>query len=216
MGETEKGSVKTMRCFLLYKPFGVLCQFSPSGKRKTLASLGPFPRDVYPAGRLDMNSEGLVLLTNDGVLIHRILEPRYGHARTYLAQVERVPPEEALEKLRRGVPVAGRRTLPAKVTLLKKAPSLHDRKKPIRFRKTVPTAWLRITLREGRNRQVRKMTAAVGHPTLRLVRVAMGFLKLEGLRPGESRELSKEERKKLWRSVMRGKSQDLPENVFSC
>jgi 23S rRNA pseudouridine2457 synthase len=179
-----------LRYFLLYKPYGVLCRFSGWEDRKTLAHFGPFPGDVYPAGRLDMNSEGLVLLTNDGALIHRLLEPRYGHVRTYLAQVERVPSEEALEKLRRGVFIEKRRTRPAGVRLLKQEPRLPEREIPIRFRKSVPTAWLRIRLREGRNRQVRRMTAAVGHPTLRLVRVAIGGLKLEELQPGESRELT--------------------------
>jgi 23S rRNA pseudouridine2457 synthase len=175
--------------FLFHKPYGVLCQFSGSGARKTLKDFGPFPKDVYPVGRLDAGSEGLVLLTNDGLLKHRLLEPQYRHPRTYLAQVERVPSRHALERLRAGLLIEGRRTRPAKARLLERALRLPERPVPVRVRKTVPTAWLEVTLFEGRNRQVRKMTAAVGHPTLRLIRTAIGPLKLEGLKPGESRAL---------------------------
>ena len=179
--------------YLFYKPFGVLCQFSDTGGRPTIASYGPFPRDVYPAGRLDSDSEGLVLLTNDGRLKHLLLEPGRGHPRTYLVQVERVPGASALEKLRKGIVIGGRRTLPAGVRLLGREPDLPGRPVPVRYRKNVPTAWLELTLREGRNRQVRHMTAAAGHPTLRLVRSAIGPLTLGGLAPGESRRLSTDE-----------------------
>ncbi len=181
------------RYFLLHKPFGVLSQFTSEGGRSTLAQFGPFPRDVYPAGRLDTDSEGLILLTNDGSLKHFLIEPRFGHPRTYLVQVERIPGREALERLRTGVVIGGKRTHSATVTLLDGVPDIPPRSVPIRFRKTVPTAWLEMTLREGRNRQVRHMTAAVGHPTLRLIRTRIGPLSVEGLDAGEWRELTPEE-----------------------
>jgi 23S rRNA pseudouridine2457 synthase len=149
----------------------------------------PLP-GVYPVGRLDRDSEGLLLLTDDGRLAHRLTDPRYGHPRTYLAQVERVPGPEAVEALRRGVVLGDGPTRPAGAEMLAEPPDLPERPVPIRFRKNVPTAWLRLTLREGRNRQVRRMTAAVGHPTLRLVRVAIGPVTLGGLAPGEWAELT--------------------------
>ena len=176
--------------FLLFKPYDVLCQFTPVEGRRTLADCGKFPSDVYPAGRLDSDSEGLLLLTNDGHLIHCLLEPKFRHPRTYLAQVERIPDEEALRRLREGVEMEGTLTLPAEVKLLTGEPDLPPRPVPIRFRKNVPTAWLEITLTEGRNRQVRKMTAAVGFPTLRLVRIAIGPVTLYGMEPGEARTLT--------------------------
>lgn len=182
---------------LFYKPYGVLSQFTYNSGRDTLGSFGPFPKDVYPVGRLDADSEGLLLLTNDAVLKHRLLEPRFGHERTYLVQLERIPTEDALMKLRTGVMIEGRRTKEAKVRRLKNPPELPPRPVPIRFRKNVPTAWIEIKLREGRNRQVRKMTAAVGHPTLRLVRTEFGPLSLQALRPGESRVLTATEVKAL-------------------
>lgn len=148
---------------------------------------------VYPAGRLDRDSEGLLLLTDDGRFQHRITDPRYGHPRTYWAQVEGVPGPQALRALERGVEIQGYRTLPARARLLIREPDLAPRDPPIRFRQQIPTRWMEIVLREGRNRQVRRMTAAVGHPTLRLVRVAIGSLKLQGLAPGEWRELSESE-----------------------
>ena len=189
---------------VFYKPYGVLSQFTDSSGRKTLSSFGPFPEDVYPIGRLDNDSEGLLLLTNDGILKHRLLEPRFGHERTYLVQVERVPSEDTLTRLRVGVVIEGHRTKEAAVCLLEKTPDLPPRPVPIRFRKNVPTAWIQIKLREGRNRQVRKMTAAVGHPTLRLVRSTFGSLSLEGLQPGESRTLSAKETMALVASLGRG------------
>ena len=164
---------KRSRTIALYKPFGVLCQFRDASDRPTLAPLVPFA-DIYPAGRLDHDSEGLLLLTDDGRLAHRLTDPRFAHAKTYLVQVERVPEANALEALRAGVPLRDGMTRPAEVELLDSEPPLPDRPVPIRFRKNVPTAWLRLSITEGRNRQVRRMTAAVGHPTLRLVRVAIG------------------------------------------
>jgi 23S rRNA pseudouridine2457 synthase len=220
---------------LFYKPYGVLCQFTHGEGKKTLADFGPFPRDVYPAGRLDADSEGLVLLTNDGKLKHLLMEPKFAHPRTYCAQVERIPSEENLQRLRDGVVIEGRKTLPAEVRLLRSEipnqeksefrsanveyksaeelsltldptitflRSLPPRNPPIRFRKNVPTAWLEITLREGRNRQVRKMTAAVGHPTLRLVRTKILDLDLQGLKPGEHRVFNATEILKLRKALM--------------
>ncbi len=174
------------KIILFNKPFGVLCQFSPSEGRKTLVDYIPI-KNVYAAGRLDLNSEGLLVLTDDGKLQHRLSDPRHKLEKIYWVQVERTPGEEALEALRRGVEVDGRKTLPAKVKNIPEPEALWDREPPIRFRKNVPTAWLEIRIREGRNRQVRRMTAAVGHPTLRLIRYAVGGYKLDGLAPGEWR-----------------------------
>lgn len=178
------------RYILFNKPYGVLSQFS--GEGRTLKDFIKV-RDVYPVGRLDHDSEGLLLLTNDGELQHRLSDPEFGHPRTYWAQVERLPDEEALRQLAAGVTIQGQRTRPAKVRLLPREPDLPARTPPIRFRKNVPTAWIELILTEGRNRQVRRMTAAAGHPTLRLVRVAIGNLQLEGLEPGQWREVRREE-----------------------
>jgi pseudouridine synthase len=187
---------KRFRTIALYKPYGVLCQFRDSSGRPTLAPLVPMA-GVYAAGRLDSDSEGLLLLTDDGSLAHRLTDPRFAHPKTYLVQVERVPEAPALDALRAGVVLRDGQTRPAQVELLEKTPPLPDRLAPIRFRKTVPTAWLRLTIHEGRNRQVRRMTAAVGHPTLRLVRVAVGPVSLGDLAPGQWRELSGQERAAL-------------------
>lgn len=182
------------RYILFYKPYGVLSQFTPEpgSTHGTLKDYLDIP-GIYPAGRLDHDSEGLLLLTDDGALQHQLTAPRFGHPRTYWVQVEGVPGEEALERLRRGVEIEGVRTKPAEVRMLDEEPELPAREPPIRYRKSVPTRWLEMTLREGRNRQVRRMTAAVGHPTLRLVRCAIGELGIGGLRPGEWRELAGEE-----------------------
>lgn len=145
--------------------------------------------NIYPAGRLDRDSEGLLLLTDDGHLQHRLAEPRYSHPRTYWVQVEGIPDFEALNRLAKGVLIQGYRTRPAQAERLVPEPEIWPRNPPIRFRKKIPTSWLAITLTEGRNRQVRRMTAAVGYPTLRLVRVSIGHLRLDGLGPGEYREL---------------------------
>jgi 23S rRNA pseudouridine2457 synthase len=178
------------RCIIFNKPYGVPSQFSdPAGEfGRTLGDYVSVP-EVYPAGRLDRDSEGLLLLTDDGGLQHQLTDPRFAHPKTYLVQVEGVPAEAAVEALRRGVVIQGRRTLPAQVRILPAEPELWPRTPPIRFRKLVPTAWLEIVLREGRNRQVRRMSAAVGLPTLRLVRWALGPLTVEGLAPGAWREL---------------------------
>jgi pseudouridine synthase len=186
----------------------VLCQFRDESGRPTLAPLVPIA-DIYPAGRLDHDSEGLLLLTDDGRLAHRLTDPRFARAKTYLVQVERVPEAKALEALRRGVSLRDGKTRPAEVELLDSEPPLSDRPVPIRFRKNVPTAWLRLSIKEGRNRQVRRMTAAVGHPTLRLVRVAIGPVMLGDLAPGQWRELSTQERTAL--DDMVGKSPLAPE-----
>jgi len=178
---------------LFYKPYGVLSQFTGQAGQMTLGNFGPFPRNVYPLGRLDADSEGLLLLTNDDELKRRMLDPELGHSRTYLVQVEREPSPESLARLRDGVVIEGRRTRPAHVEVLSSEPHLPPRSKPIRFRKTVPTAWLQVTLTEGRNRQVRKMTASVGHPALRILRTAIGPFSLQGLRVGGSRELTPNE-----------------------
>lgn len=182
---------------LFYKPFGVLSQFTHEAGRASLRDYGPFPRDVYPVGRLDADSEGLLLLTNDNSVKHRLTEPTFDHPRTYLVQVERIPSEEALDRLRKGVVIEGKKTKPAEVTLLKREPDVPPRPVPIRFRKNVPTSWLEITIREGRNRQVRKMTAAVGYPTLRLIRTQIAYLSIEGLEPGSFRALTPLEVSKL-------------------
>lgn len=179
-----------------FKPFDVLCQFTPEpgSDKGTLAEFG-FPSDVYPVGRLDADSEGLLLLSDDARMNSRLLDPENGHSRTYLAQVENLPTPSAIEKLESGVDIKGHWTLPAKVSLVKEEPQLPERAKPIRVRKNIPTAWLKVAITEGKNRQVRRMTAAVGHPTLRLIRVAIGKLELSdlALKPGEWRHLSEEE-----------------------
>ena len=170
---------------LFNKPYGVLCQFSPEGDKPTLKQYIPVP-NVYPAGRLDSDSEGLVVLTDDGALQHAISHPDRKLPKVYWAQVDGQPREDALERLRNGLPLDGIPTLPCTARAIE-APVLWPRTPPVRYRKSIPTAWIEIELREGRNRQVRKMTAAVGHPTLRLVRVRIGDWSLEGLAPGEYR-----------------------------
>ena len=182
----------TPRTLAFNKPYGVLPSFTDQKGRPTLAGYVAVP-GVYAAGRLDQDSEGLMLLTADGALAHRITDPQHKIPKIYLAQVERIPTEEAMTQLRRGVMLNGTRTRSAEVELLPVAPILPERPVPIRFRKSVPTAWVKITLREGLNRQVRRMTAAVGHPTLRLVRIAIGPVTLGALQPGEWREVTKTE-----------------------
>jgi 23S rRNA pseudouridine2457 synthase len=182
--------------FIIYKPFGMLSQFSKEGDKPTLADLGNFPKDVYPVGRLDSDSEGLLILTNDKELNHRLLNPKFKHQRTYLAQVDGQVTPVAIEKLCSGViiTVDGKPhyTLPAKAVLLNQAPDLPERTPPVRFRKSIPTSWIELTLHEGKNRQVRKMTASVGFPTLRLVRIAIEDLMLGELKPGEVKEFQRD------------------------
>ena len=175
------------RLIALNKPYDVLCQFTDEQGRETLKNYVNIP-GIYPAGRLDRDSEGLLLLTKDGRLQARIADPRHKMAKTYWVQVEGVPTSEQLEQLRRGVELKDGPTAPAKVCCIA-SPDLWPRNPPVRFRKTVPDSWLEITIREGRNRQVRRMTAAVGLPTLRLVRVQIGPWKLGDLQPGQWREL---------------------------
>ncbi len=176
------------------KPFGVLSQFTSDGStHRTLAEFG-FPKDVYPIGRLDADSEGLLLLSDEPELNQRLLRPQQAHQREYWAQVERVPSQEALRRLRIGLHIQGRRTLPCGAWVLQPQPEIPPRQPPIRFRKTVPTCWIGLELIEGKNRQVRRMTAAIGHPTLRLLRVRIGGLRLKTIAPGAWRELSAAER----------------------
>ncbi|MHB8521984.1 MAG: pseudouridine synthase [Limisphaerales bacterium] len=177
-----------------HKPFGVLSQFTADGSpNRTLAEFG-FPPKIYPLGRLDADSEGLLLLSDEPALNQELLEPSRGHRRVYWAQVERCPAPEALAPLQEGVALRGRKTLPCRAWILEPQPSLPPRDPPIRFRKNVPTCWIGLELVEGKNRQVRRMTAAIGHPTLRLVRVRIAHLELGPLPPGKWKVLTVEER----------------------
>ena len=178
-----------------HKPYGVLSQFTPDGSpHRTLAEFG-FPKQVYPLGRLDADSEGLLLLSDEPGLNSQLLDPKQGHPRTYWAQVERIPSADALQKLSDGVVIEDRKTLPCRAWLLDSQPQLPPRDPPIRVRKTVPDSWIGLELTEGKNRQVRKMTAAIGHPTLRLIRVKIGNLELGGLAPGNWKEFNPAERR---------------------
>jgi 23S rRNA pseudouridine2457 synthase len=174
---------------LFNKPYGVLCQFSGDGARPTLSDFIAVP-NVYPAGRLDADSEGLVALTDDGVLQARIADPKRNLAKTYWAQVEGTPSSEALRTLARPLDLGDFTTLPARVRVIREPAGLWPRDPPIRFRANVPTSWMEIELVEGKNRQVRRMTAKVGHPTLRLVRARIGRWTLRGLQPGQWREVA--------------------------
>ncbi|NET70367.1 MAG: rRNA large subunit pseudouridine synthase E [Sphaerospermopsis sp. SIO1G2] len=186
-----------LKYILFHKPYGVLSQFTQeSPQHITLKEYIDVP-NVYPVGRLDWDSEGLMLLTNDGKLQHRLANPRFAHKRTYWVQVERIPDSQAIQKLCTGVKIKDYHTRPAQVQLLLEEPTVSDRQPPIRYRKNVPTAWLEITLTEGKNRQVRRMTAAVGFPTLRLIRVSIAHLKLDNLPLGQWRILNTSEIKDL-------------------
>ncbi|MGC1479987.1 MAG: pseudouridine synthase [Chthoniobacterales bacterium] len=184
---------------VLYKPFGVLSQFTEEvAGQRTLAEFG-FPGGVYPVGRLDADSEGMLLLSDEAGMADRLLDPKRGHWRRYLAQVEGEITAEATASLSKGVVVRGRMTLPARAERLEDVPNLPERVPGIRVRKAIPTSWMAVELREGRNRQVRRMTAAVGFPTLRLVRVRIGrFAVPSELRPGDWRELEPRERESLF------------------
>jgi 23S rRNA pseudouridine2457 synthase len=182
----------TFRYLLFHKPYGVLCQFTDEGGRPCLKDFIPVP-GIYAAGRLDWDSEGLLFLTDDGALIHKLAAPEGKMAKTYWVQVEGEPGEEALEALRRGVIIEGKKTLPARAERFPQGESLPPRSTPIRFRKNVPASWIKLTLTEGRNRQVRRMTAAVGHPTLRLIRHSIGPFTLDGLAAGEWKEVTRAE-----------------------
>ena len=188
---------------LFYKPYGVLCQFTDDSEspRPTLKEYIEIP-EVYSVGRLDFDSEGLLLLTNDGQLKHRLIDPQFAHSRTYWVQVEGIPTEDALQQLCQGVNIQGYRTKPALGRFLDTEPDLPPRQPPIRTRANIPTAWIELILTEGKNRQVRKMTAAVGFPTLRLVRVAIAHLRLENLKVGEWRELTEPELQELRLKVL--------------
>jgi 23S rRNA pseudouridine2457 synthase len=184
-----------------HKPYGVLSQFTPEpGSRwRTLAEFG-FPSAVYPLGRLDADSEGLLLLTDEPGLNARLLDPKHAHRREYWVQVERVPSPAALQRLARGgIDIGTCRTLPCRARLLDPAPVVPAREPPIRFRKNIPDAWLALELTEGKNRQVRRMTAAIGHPTLRLIRAAIGAFTLGDLGPGRWRELTNPERELVFK-----------------
>ncbi|MHB2026621.1 MAG: pseudouridine synthase [Elusimicrobiota bacterium] len=171
---------------LFYKPFGVVSQFSPLGGHKTLSDFG-LPKGVYPCGRLDHDSEGLLVLTDDGRLQNRLSDPRFNVPRTYWAQVEKIPRPESLSRMAAGLALKDGPTKPCQAKLLVQEPRIAERTPPIRFRKNIPTAWIEITLTEGRNRQVRRMTAAIGHPTLRLFRLSHGSFRIDRLNPGEWR-----------------------------
>ena len=178
------------------KPYGVLSQFSSDGSGNRTLSQFAFPAKVYPIGRLDADSEGLLLLSDEPALNERLLHPRHAHEREYWAQIERIPTDAALNRLGHGVTIQNRKTLPCRAWLLDPQPDIPPRDPPIRFRKTVPTCWLGLELVEGKNRQVRRMTAAVGHPTLRLIRVRMGDFKIgDEFPPGTWRALTVAERR---------------------
>ncbi|WP_455380642.1 pseudouridine synthase [Acidihalobacter prosperus] len=174
---------------LFNKPYGVLSQFTDTADRLTLESYIPVP-DVYPAGRLDRNSEGLLLLTDDGVLQHRISEPEQKISKAYWVQVEGIPEEKSLGALRDGIQLRDGLTRPCKAHIIEEPETLWPRQPPIRTRRTIPTCWLLITLSEGRNRQIRRMTAAIGHPTLRLIRYRIGSWTIDGIEPGQWLQLA--------------------------
>ena len=185
-----------LQYYLFYKPFNVLSQFSPEGDKKTLAHFFPvIAKDVYPVGRLDYDSEGLLLLTNDKALTHQLLEPRFAHRRTYYIQVDGLITDDALKQLAAGVKIningTAHHTKPCIAKRIDE-PSLPERNPPIRYRKEIPTSWIALTLTEGKNRQVRRMTATVGFPTLRLVRYSIGEVTIEGMQPGGIIEMSTE------------------------
>jgi 23S rRNA pseudouridine2457 synthase len=183
------------RYFIIYKPYQVLSQFTSSEGKQTLKAFFDVPSDVYPVGRLDYDSEGLLILTNDASLNHRLLNPSFAHEREYWVQIDGDIEEKALQELRSGVSIsidgAKYRTRTAKATRFANTPPVPERNPPIRFRKEIPTSWIKLILTEGKNRQVRKMTAQAGFPTLRLIRYRIGGISLDGLLPGDMREMNK-------------------------
>ena len=189
--------MSNLKYYIFYKPFGCLSQFTKEHPdHVTLADYcKDIPKDVFPIGRLDKDSEGLLLLSNDKTVNHKLLNPRFKHSRTYLVQVENLPTTTAIEKLETGVEIklkkAVHTTLPCKAELLDNQPIIPERNPPIRFRKTVPDSWLKMTLIEGKNRQVRKMCAKVGHPVLRLIRISIEKASIKGFQPGELIEVER-------------------------
>ncbi len=181
---------KDLKYIIFNKPYGVLCQFTDMAGRKTLKDFVKVP-GVYPAGRLDFDSEGLLILTNDGRLNNLLTDPKRKEYKNYLVQVEGDITEEAMASLRNGVIISGKKTLPAKVKKLDSEPIIWEREKPVRFRKSIPTSWIEISIREGMNRQVRKMTASVGFPCLRLIRTQIGPVDLSNIKPGKYRFISR-------------------------
>lgn len=183
--------MKKFKYIAFYKPYGVLCQFTTDDDTPTLADFG-LPKEVYAAGRLDKDSEGLLLLTNDGVFNQKVANPKAEKEKTYWVQVERIPDQADLKQLSKGVIIQGYKTRPCKVKRIE-FPLIPQRVPPIRERKNIPTCWLEIKISEGKNRQVRRMTAVIGYPTLRLIRVGIGKLKLKDLQPGQWIEIDKKE-----------------------
>ena len=197
--ETSRASITVRPMLIAFnKPFGVLSQFTPDGSPNRPLAEFHFPAEVYPIGRLDADSEGLLLLSDEPHLTEKLLEPKAAHPRVYHAQVEGVPTPEKLRLLASGVVIQGYKTRPCQVAQLSSPRILWERIPPIRFRKSVPTTWLQMELVEGKNRQVRRMTAAIGHPTLRLVRIRIGQFDLGDLPPGKWRRLTTEERRLLF------------------
>lgn len=185
------------RYYVIYKPFNVLSQFTSEEGKRTLKDFFDVPADVYPVGRLDFDSEGLLLLTNDKGLNHRLLDPRHAHEREYWVQVEGAMGAAAVRELENGVTITvegkSYRTKPAKASLFPQPPEVPERNPPIRYRAQIPTSWVRLIIREGKNRQVRKMTARSGFPTLRLIRYRIEGISLEGLQPGELKQMGQQE-----------------------
>ena len=184
--------MKNMLYLAFNKPYGILSQFTSDNPDNNLSKFN-LPKDVYACGRLDKDSEGLLLLTNDGPLINILLSPKYDKVKTYWVQVERIPSAESLEKLSLGVRIEDYITKPCQIKMLTPPPTVSERNPPVRFRKSVPTCWLEIKISEGKNRQIRKMTASIGHPTLRLIRVKIGQLSLGDIAPGEFRKIKRED-----------------------
>ena len=187
---------KKLKYFVLHKPYGYLSQFTDKLNRKNLSHINNIPKEVYPIGRLDMDSEGLLLLSNDKLLVDHLLNPNNFHEKEYFAQVEGIPTEEEMHKFRKGLLIENKITLPAKIEVVVPR-NIPERVPPIRIRMNIPVCWLKIVITEGRNRQVRKMTAAIGHPTLRLIRTRIKNISLDDLKTGEIRELTEIEIKDL-------------------